>query len=333
MLRKEEPSNSSSLLRRRLWRGLTIDTQHLKQEDKSFSKSAVLSKNQSIPFKQLESNHSSLKTLHIANKDLDFQTIRRLSIALQTNTCLEQLYFEHVQLSLPCLDVLAQGLKVNASLSNLQFKNNNIDNHGCITIIKALETNNNCKIELLRMTENNIGNEGVTAIAQFLKHNNSLKIASLTHCNIDDEGAKSLADAIEKNSILCNLILSSNKITDIGATYFAKSLIKNTALEYLQLNYNHITTQGVEELHTVFKFNNRIVLHSYPSHCTVDIESINKINRANTKNLYFQSHKTQFNFELTSTLFSLRLSKSCIDIINEYCDDSDITISNQFKSI
>ena len=79
---------------------------------------------------------------------------------------------------------IAEALKVNKSMTNLDSGSNNIGDSGAKEFAEALKVNNS--LTTLYFYENNIGDSGATEIVEALKVNKSLISLSLNSNNIGD---------------------------------------------------------------------------------------------------------------------------------------------------
>ena len=83
---------------------------------------------------------------------------------------------------------------------------------GVIALAELLKSNTT--ITDLNLNENNLKDVGAKAIAEALKVNTTLKVLDLSLNYIGDEGAQALAEAIDANSTLEQLSISGNDIKD-----------------------------------------------------------------------------------------------------------------------
>eukprot|EP00808_Paulinella_micropora_P016643 g9010.t1 len=109
--------------------------------------------------------------------------------------------------------MLAEFLKVNASLTEISLWDNGIGDAGASAIGRALEENKT--VIKLRMGANKIGPAGAEAIANMLKVNTALQVLNLYGNNIGSEGAAAIADMLKLLQLallvrLCTQIHSSS---------------------------------------------------------------------------------------------------------------------------
>ena len=102
--------------------------------------------------------------------------------------------------------ILAEGLKFNCPLKELDLSGNNITTTGATAIM-----NYACPLRSLTFSYNDIGDDGAKQVADKLKHK-SLKELTLSPCDIGIDGAEALADAMPSD-VMVELSLSN---TDFG---------------------------------------------------------------------------------------------------------------------
>ncbi|CAF1559186.1 unnamed protein product, partial [Didymodactylos carnosus] len=129
--------------------------------------------------------------------------------------------FSNKGLSAKDVRAIVNTFKINTTLEWL-FPNNNISNEGATSIADALKVNKT--LRQLDVSHNNISNEGATSIADALKINTTLTWMSISNNNISNEGATSIAHALKINTTLSSLGISNNNISNEGATSIADAL-------------------------------------------------------------------------------------------------------------
>jgi hypothetical protein len=130
--------------------------------------------------------------------------------------------------------VLAEELKVNASLTTLKLRGNQIGVAGAQAIAEALKVN--ASLTKLDLTSNHIGAAGAEAIAEALKVNASLTELTLWGNNIGDAGAQAIAEALKVNASLKVLYLSYNQIGADGDQAIADGLTTNLWITELPMD-------------------------------------------------------------------------------------------------
>ncbi|OHE72562.1 MAG: hypothetical protein A2007_06040 [Verrucomicrobia bacterium GWC2_42_7] len=145
-------------------------------------------------------------------------------------------------LQLEEVEEIAEILKHDASITTLDLEDGESDEFGDLgarALADALKINTS--LTELNLTANGIGGVGARALADALKTNTSLTKLNLTGNKIGDVGAGALADVLRTNSTLIELNLSDNKISFYGASLIGEALDHNTSLTKLSLDGNYIS--------------------------------------------------------------------------------------------
>ena len=140
---------------------------------------------------------------------------------------------------------VADMLRTNNTLTELNILQNTLSCRGVICIAKSLKLNKTLKTLYLGMTE--CGNEGAIAIADMLYSNETLTKLYLQNepfnsdIQLDNKfgknGAVALAAALKVNKALKELHLRNNDITNEGRDCLIKALHVNTTLDKLCIKY------------------------------------------------------------------------------------------------
>ncbi|KAL9965540.1 hypothetical protein ACROYT_G029354 [Oculina patagonica] len=166
--------------------------------------------------------------------------------ALKWNSSLTELNLSVNNIGYQGANGLAEALKKNTSLTELNLSGNNIGDAGANGLAEALQKNTS--LTELNLSVNNIGYQGANGLAEALKKNTSLTELNLSGNDIGDAGATGLAEALQNNTSLTELNLSDNNIGDAGATGLAEALQNNTSLTELYLSDNNIGDAGAAGL-------------------------------------------------------------------------------------
>lgn len=100
---------------------------------------------------------------------------------------------------------IAEKLRTNTSLTELQLYTCGLTSEGAGYVAKALAINNS--LEVLNLGGNKIEDEGVTQLASALRVNRRLKSLELSSCGMTDKGLKHLTDSLQHNESLEELKL------------------------------------------------------------------------------------------------------------------------------
>jgi len=145
---------------------------------------------------------------------------------------------------------LAQSLRANTNLRELNLWINHIGDDGVVALSEVLQRNST--VTRLDLFNNDIGDTGACAVADLLVRNSAITYLSLHTNAITGAGATALAEALRENNSLRTLVLSGNKIDDEGVMALAEALEHNSTLTELVLEDNKSTDadllQGLDEL-------------------------------------------------------------------------------------
>ena len=113
-------------------------------------------------------------------------------------------------------------------------------------LAEALKSNSN--IQDLNLSDNRFGPEGAAALGDMLAKNRKLRILHFKGNQIEDQGAIELASRMRGNVFLTDFDLGSNAIGDAGASALAQMIKDNQTLRSLSLANNSIGDPGVKAL-------------------------------------------------------------------------------------
>ncbi len=151
---------------------------------------------------------------------------------------------------------LAEALKENHSITDVDLSRNLIGVNGAIALAEAIKINKS--ITSISLSNNNISDEGAIALAEAIKINKSITSISLSNNNISDEGAIALAEALKENHSITNVDLSQNQIGVNGARALAEALKENRSITNFNLSLNQIGVNGARTLAEAIKINKSI---------------------------------------------------------------------------
>ena len=158
---------------------------------------------------------------------------------------------------------LAEMLKENKTLQQLDVSDNSIGDGGATALAEMLKENKT--LQQLGVSSNSIGDGGATALAEMLKENKTLQQLDVSSNSIGDGGATALAEMLKENKTLQQLCVSSNSIGDGGATALAEMLKENKTLQQLDVSSNSIGVGGATALAEMLK-ENKTLQQLYISH-------------------------------------------------------------------
>ncbi|KJE97562.1 hypothetical protein CAOG_007399 [Capsaspora owczarzaki ATCC 30864] len=165
--------------------------------------------------------------------------VQAIAEALKVNTTLTQLELSDNQIGHAGTKAIAEALKVNTTLTRLSLSGNQIGYAGAQAM--ALTT-----LTVLSLGANQLGDSGALAIAEALKANKTLTALDLQLNQIGTSGAQAIAEALKVNTTVTYLGLDGNQIGDAGALAIAEALKVNTMLKGLLLYANQIGDVGAQ---------------------------------------------------------------------------------------
>lgn len=221
----------------------------------------------------LKKKECRLKILNVAANDITSSGVSKLSSALESNTCLEELNLSSneicsqgvaqlstvlrkekskiTRLNLSCNKLGDDGVPflVSVRQTSLNLAWNNIGIEGLRSLISIFHTLQN--LEQLDLSGNIIEAVGVEALLPCLMVPScKLKCLELNHCKLEDEGVIHCVKVLTfpQNQMTC-LGLAGNSITNEGVRKIAKALSSpECKVKSLNLSCNVIGDEGVENL-------------------------------------------------------------------------------------
>lgn len=194
---------------------------------------------------RITSNDSSLT--HWVGRNLNNQELVQFSTGLKKNTFLK--FCQLHDCDLKNITALADALKVNRSLENLELLLINIGNAGGEALAGTLIVNTT--LTELSLHRCDLGN--IRGLTHMLKVNRSLRVLHLAQNDFGDVGGKALATALKVNTTLLHLSLSDCLQQDITA--LAEALKVNRTLQKLDLSQNDFVAAGWQALTGALKVN------------------------------------------------------------------------------
>eukprot|EP00826_Nyctotherus_ovalis_P039978 TRINITY_DN3885_c0_g1_i8.p1 TRINITY_DN3885_c0_g1~~TRINITY_DN3885_c0_g1_i8.p1 ORF type:complete len:853 (+),score=114.86 TRINITY_DN3885_c0_g1_i8:74-2632(+) len=152
--------------------------------------------------------------------------------------------------------LVAEAIKDNKALKELNLSNNKLANVSGKAICESLEANNSLThlyIDKCRPCE-----KRAQQIFDALKTNKTLTLLSISDNDMDTKDIKTLAEVLAVNSVLTHLDLSDNEIKTKGAKIVSKALKVNKTLTALSLSHNYIDIRGLKALLEALEINTAI---------------------------------------------------------------------------
>ena len=188
-----------------------------------------------------------------SNNSITSEGAIRIAEAIKVNTTLQELDISSNSLSDHGAAAISDALKSNNSLQILKMSWNKITCEGTLQIAEAIKVNKT--LQELDMHKNDISDDGAAAISDALKNNNSLQILNMTYNKITSEGATKIAEAIKVNKKLQELHIIGNNVSYDGAAAISDALLSNNSLQILKISSNSITSKGTIKIAEAIKVN------------------------------------------------------------------------------
>ena len=180
----------------------------------------------------LNCNHS-LREINLSDCRISEEGGKAIGDALMVNRSLQVLDLHGNPISAGVVHI-AESLKCNHSLLEINLTNCVISEEGADVLGSSLKENNSLQTLILR--GNNLSDGGGAHLAGGLRHNNCLKRLDISQCGIGDRGVVSIGSALEVNNSLEELDLSENDaVTGVGLMALGESLKRNKGVKTLRL--------------------------------------------------------------------------------------------------
>ena len=148
---------------------------------------------------------------------------------------------------------IADALKMNAVLTNLNLSYNSLTKESALGIVRVERQRNT--LTSLGLASCGIDQTGAAEIAEYVSGSAVLETLDLCDNSIDGKGAKAIGKALEVNEVMTDLDLADNEIRDEGAKALAATLCVNAVLTKLRLGENNIRRVGAKALGKALKVN------------------------------------------------------------------------------
>jgi Ran GTPase-activating protein (RanGAP) involved in mRNA processing and transport len=171
--------------------------------------------------------NKSLKTLDLRFNRIN-PTASEMLCDLISETAIRTLRLSGNPLGDDTIRLLADRLKGNSVLRELELNEVQMTSQGFISLCNALKENN--RLEKISLSDNRLCPLAMRAFAELLGQNAALFEVGMKNCLIDDEGCEYLADGIASNATLTDLDISGNRIDVHGAQCLLDALLGNYSL-------------------------------------------------------------------------------------------------------
>ena len=173
------------------------------------------------------------------DETMDDYGLFSLSESLKTNATLTNLNLEDNEIDFIAAHYLAEIVKTKSTLTTLNLSRNRISSFGSECLSLALRRNGT--LTSLDVSSSSID---VRALSEALKVNTALTSLDLGCNGIGDRGAQALSPVLQVNATLMKLRLHSNGIGPQGTQYICEALARNNTLTSLDFSFNEIGGAG-----------------------------------------------------------------------------------------
>eukprot|EP00439_Symbiodinium_sp_Y106_P028972 s4715_g3.t1 len=129
----------------------------------------------------------------------------------------------------------AGALRMNKTVKEISFENNEVGDDGAAALADALKVNKTVK--RIHLNANGIGDAGAAAFADTLKINSTLKHVHLARNSLGDDGTTAFAEALKVNSTVENIDFDFIEGSNVGATSLTSAFFVNKTVKRIQVSF------------------------------------------------------------------------------------------------
>jgi len=167
-------------------------------------------------------------------------------------------------------------------LRSLELRGFQLGEDGAFDLAQSLRANGN--ISEINLWLNHIGDEGAVALSEVLQRNKAVTRLDLFENDIADVGASALADALVRNSTISELSLHTNQVGDMGAIELARAISTNRSLTSVSLHNNDIGNKGLMALAAAMETNTTLRELVLTDNSATNNEPLERINASLMRN-------------------------------------------------
>jgi len=192
-------------------------------------------------------HYERLRSLELLAFQCDVGAAEELGEAVAASTALKRLKIQRADSgsALIFAKALAEALKYNSSVKDLDLQHNGLCNEAAEALADALRFNRT--ITQISLANNGIST-GAQALAAALAENDSVSHIDLGCNQLGDKEVEALAEALKSNRSVLRLGLGGNLITNAGVEALADALEVNRAVKEIDLQYNEDITASEAEV-------------------------------------------------------------------------------------
>lgn len=191
-------------------------------------------------------NSLTRSSLKLAHQGLGSSGIKAISAVLKTNTCITDMDLRDNNIEEDGTKAIAKTLRENLYIVSIDLSVNNICNEGLEDLMVSMK--NNRSIKNLKLSYTGLKDRHAALVASVIRENISIKTLILSHNEFSARGGVLIGQALSINSKISNLDLSWNHIRNEGAIAIAYALKNNTSLNSLNLAWNGFADNGAEAI-------------------------------------------------------------------------------------
>ena len=199
-----------------------------------------------IPPVTIVLNSLTKQKLKLSHQGLGYVGLRAIAPALKTNTFITELDLRDNNIDEDGMKLIAKTLSDNLFINHLDISMNNINNAGLEEFLKSLTTNQH--IKHLNMSQTGLKDRHADMISNFIKENATIKIFLLNRNEFSVAGGALIGNALAVNSTISHLDLSWNHIRYAGATAIGQALKLNSSLTTINIAWNGFADNGAEAI-------------------------------------------------------------------------------------
>ena len=169
----------------------------------------------------------------------------------------QKLKLSHQGLGSIGLKAIVPTLKTNTFVTELDLRDNNIEEEGTRLLAKALS--DNLFIKHLDISMNNMNNSGFEELLESLTINKSVQHLNMSQTGLKDKHAGMISELIKENCVIKMFFLTGNEFAAAGGVVIGQALTINGIISHLDLSWNHIRYAGATAIGQALKLNSSLI--------------------------------------------------------------------------
>eukprot|EP01114_Cavostelium_apophysatum_P024573 TRINITY_DN965_c0_g1_i1.p1 TRINITY_DN965_c0_g1~~TRINITY_DN965_c0_g1_i1.p1 ORF type:complete len:960 (+),score=342.73 TRINITY_DN965_c0_g1_i1:143-3022(+) len=170
--------------------------------------------------------------------------------ALQYNTYFKGLTARDFTMDKNMIQSVADMLKSNTTLDELDFSRSGINKDGIALLSEALSVNKSMQLTSINLSYNNIEDKGASSLATYIGGlSRGIAKVDISNCGIMKAGLTAIAGALKKNAHMSSTLtyfdISNNKLEAEGSSALAAFLANTNSIRYLFLGNTMANTEVI----------------------------------------------------------------------------------------